>query len=582
MPAASPDQLEALLTQFKTLGGYIHPSINFQISSEKGIHAIYNCTEPLKADPQTPTEIIKVPDELTLSIKLAEEVFGVSVFPTGNRNGLLLFLLAKLRFDPGETFAGEEILSQKFRNYLDILPTGREIGTPLFWDADERDLIYGTDAISNMNNAMPTFIEEWYRVVNRLPKQLRPESFAEDLKFYENFKKTRNNFKPEQYVSYYNNPTSWTSFPAYLWAYAILTSRGFPYFVNPKNSARDVNEAVLIPVWDLLNHNITASIEWEFNDTTYDFKVKEPLNSGDEVLNNYGAKNNETLLLNYGFVLEKNEADSAGITLAIPADIPVSEALAFGLKLKTHQVSYTLDKLHRFPDELPDLLAYLVKTREEKALTLRNKLKGIEQLEVILQSKIEILKNKPNPKAGSLNSNYVKAAKIYKNTQRYFFQMALEETLKLEKSLLKKYKPLSFKTVYKNDTRFANAVLLSFGIEDYEKLSATDDIKHALLLWVIRVGNKKQVAKDQQANLPEWIYERYQHLLKTYTVDSSQVREFAGYFKSMEPVLRKVPEVFQVGDWNLRAFVIADAFISECTFTREVNNEVFFLHDARL
>lgn len=574
-------KLKSLLEKFISLGGYVHPSVEFKISPGKGIHATYTSSEPLVADAQNFPEIIRVPDEFTLSIKMAEEVFGVSVFPAGNRNSLLLFLLAKLRFDTKETFINEESISDKFKTYLEILPTGREIGSPLFWDADERDLIQGSDAILNMNNAIPTFIEEWYRAVNRLPKQLRPSSFEEDLKFYANFKANKNKFKPEQYVSYYNNPTSWTSFPAYLWAYAVLTSRGFPYFVNPKNGARDVNEAVLIPIWDLLNHNVSASIEWEYTES-YNFKIKETLKQGDEVLNSYGSKNNETLLLNYGFVLEHNEADNAGITFAIPADISISEALDFGVKLKSHQVSYTLDKLHRFPDELPNLLAYLVKTREEKALNIRNTLKGVEQLEVILQQKIENLKNKPNPKAGSLNSNYVKAAKIYKNTQRKYFQLALEETLKFEKSLLKKFKPLSFKAVYKNDKTFANAILLTMGIEDYEKLASTDDIKHALLLWVIRVGNKKQYPKDQAAQLPDWIHEKYQQLLKTSKVDTNQVKAFASYFKSMEPLLKNVPEVFQKGDWNLRAFVIADALISEVTFTREINNEIFFLHDARL
>ncbi|KAH3679938.1 hypothetical protein WICMUC_000681 [Wickerhamomyces mucosus] len=577
MPA-STQKLQSLLDDFRSAGGFIDKNISFEFSDSKGIHAIYTGEQNFDLT----KDLIKVPEDYTISVTLAEELFGLTIVPTGNRNVLLLFLLAKLRFDPNDTIINDVNVSQKFRSYIDILPTGREIGSPLFWTAEERDLIWGTDVVSSMTGAVPQFIKSWYTTVSKFNKNILPGTAEEDFKFYENFK-TSKDFKQEQFVSYYNQPQSWTSFPAYLWAFAILTSRGFPLFINPDKKAKDVNEAFLLPIFDLLNHDNKSKVEWELKDENYTFKVKSELSKGQEVLNSYGPKNNETLLLNYGFVLEKNDADNTGISLRIPDDLSVVEARSFGLDIKSHEVSYKIDHEHKLPIEFVNLLAFLVKTKEEKTLTLRNQVKGLKQLLQILTAKIEILKNQPVPQNNSINGKYIKNAKIYKNTQRQFFQTAFEDFLKVEKDILKKYKPLSFKTVFKNDKRFASALLLAFGIDSYEKLSKTDDINHAILLWLIRVGNKKHYPQDERAHLPDWIHDKYVKLLQTTKITANEVHEFTPYYNSLFPKLAEnIPEIFAKGDWNLRAFVIAEKLVDEIVVERQANNEMFILHDLRL
>jgi hypothetical protein len=515
-------------------------------------------------------ELLRVPEEITITPLLASQVFDITL--KGNRTSLTQLLLTKLRFDPQKTICDGTDLKNFFKPYLDILPTAAEIGSPLFYGV-ERQMIEGTDLSLTVDREIKKHLDDWYSVVQRVYAKLRPPTYDEEIKFYEVLKQG----KPGHFASYLNNPTSWTSFPAYLWSCAIFRSRAFPFILN-KDKAQDLNEAVLLPIFDLLNHDDQkAKVNWDFEDGQYIFRTQEPLEKDVEVFNSYGPKTNEELLLSYGFALEDNPNDKSTLSLRIPED-QVANAIKFGVHLKNNEVAFDITKSNPLPESLVTLFCFLLKNASETVVTLRNKLEGLKYLTSVLQQKLDVLK--PVKVQGSIDARIIKNAKIYRNTQKQLFQLCFQECVKLEKVLLKEYKPLSFKTIYKNDKGFASALLLIFGITSYEQLSKTDDLDRVLILWIIRCGNKKYY---KEKNLfPDMVAQMYQSVAQNITVTKKDIQNNIPVYKALFPsIAEKVPEVFGKGDWGIKNFVIAEEVRDKMCFERKASGEVFFLQDIK-
>ncbi|KAI9205672.1 uncharacterized protein BJ171DRAFT_441384 [Polychytrium aggregatum] len=104
-----------------------------------------------------------------------------------------------------------------------------------------------------------------------------------------------------------------------LWAYSAISSRAFPKSRLTKREEADdelpsvlgtASELCLYPVLDMLNHRRGYRIEWDATiDSGMSFITHESVAEGEELVNNYGAKGNENLLGNYGFVLDPNPED---------------------------------------------------------------------------------------------------------------------------------------------------------------------------------------------------------------------------------------------------------------------------------
>lgn len=557
------DKLASLLKWVSDNGAEISPSLEFRDTAD-GISCF--ATSSPSGD-----ELFTVPQVLAITPVLASDALGIQL--KGNRNALTQLLLAKLRFHDEETFVNGRDLKSFFKPYLDILPTSEETRSPYFWGV-ERELLKGTDADIAVDKAIMNHLEEWYSVVQKLDTKFRPSTYSEEIEFYSTLKTS----KPKHFAAYFNNPTSWMSFPAYLWSCAIFNSRAFPFILN-SSKAQDLNEAFLLPVFDLLNHNNQkADVKWDFEDNQYIFKTKQVLEQGSEVFNSYGPKTNEELLLNYGFVLEDNPDDKANISLRIPED-EVENAIKFGVDIQGHEVSFEITKKDPLPESLVVLFCFLLKNSSESVITLRNKLEGLKYLSSILQQKIDGLK--PVKVDGSIDPRVVKNTKIYRNAHKQFFQLCYEKCTSLEKQMLKEYKPLSFKTIFKTDKAFANALLLIFGITSYEQLSKTDDLDRVIILWLIRCGNKK--AYNEKNLFPDFILDTYQEVSKTVTVTRKDIQDNIPIYKALFPsIADKVPEVFGKGDWSIKQFVIAEEVRDKLCFERKTSREVLFLQNIRV
>jgi hypothetical protein len=77
----------------------------------------------------------------------------------------------------------------------------------------------------------------------------------------------------------------------------------------------------LFPVVDLLNHSGSAKVEWDFQPhSSFSLKLLDgdAFQPGQELFNNYAPKQNDELLLGYGFCLEDNPIEQFPLKLAFP------------------------------------------------------------------------------------------------------------------------------------------------------------------------------------------------------------------------------------------------------------------------
>jgi hypothetical protein len=101
-----------------------------------------------------------------------------------------------------------------------------------------------------------------------------------------------------------------------LWAATIFTSRAF---ISTHILPERETIPILFPVVDILNHSVTAKVEWDFQPHK-SFTLKclegERFQPGQELFNNYAPKQNDELLLGYGFCLAENPIEQFALKLA--------------------------------------------------------------------------------------------------------------------------------------------------------------------------------------------------------------------------------------------------------------------------
>lgn len=101
-----------------------------------------------------------------------------------------------------------------------------------------------------------------------------------------------------------------------LWAATIFTSRAF---ISTHILPDHETVPLLFPVVDILNHSVSARVEWDFQPrTSFSLKLLEgnSFAAGQELFNNYAPKQNDELLLGYGFCLEHNPIEQFPLKLA--------------------------------------------------------------------------------------------------------------------------------------------------------------------------------------------------------------------------------------------------------------------------
>ncbi|KAL2866609.1 SET domain protein [Aspergillus lucknowensis] len=120
------------------------------------------------------------------------------------------------------------------------------------------------------------------------------------------------------------------SWDLYVWASTIFVSRAFSAKVLsgvvPDLGVPEENISVLLPFIDILNHRPLAKVEWRAGTESVDFVVLEEVGADQEIANNYGPRNNEQLMMNYGFCLSDNPCDYRTVGLRAPPGSPLQIA----------------------------------------------------------------------------------------------------------------------------------------------------------------------------------------------------------------------------------------------------------------
>lgn len=89
--------------------------------------------------------------------------------------------------------------------------------------------------------------------------------------------------------------------------------------VNGYDAERDDSFGIMLPILDLLNHSPHQPITWSGSKTHVTFSTGETnsIAANSQIYNNYGPKDNEMLMMMYGFAIPNNVHDSYGLKLTM-------------------------------------------------------------------------------------------------------------------------------------------------------------------------------------------------------------------------------------------------------------------------
>lgn len=186
--------------------------------------------------------------------------------------------------------------------YLKMLPKPEQLLTPLHFTEKELELFKGSHLYAATADRRDVLKNEWQECLDYLVT-------------------TSNG-------GVYRGRYTWER---YLTAATYLSSRAFPSTLvskNPSIAALKDSYPVLVPGVDALNHGRGRAVSWIVDPLPPPDSEKEaerylglsllvhlPSRSGEELLNNYGAKPNSELILGYGFSLEGNSNDTIVLSI---------------------------------------------------------------------------------------------------------------------------------------------------------------------------------------------------------------------------------------------------------------------------
>lgn len=609
-------------------GAIIDPHVSFE-KNEHGISGRYN-SEPVHSDKSDSNKcesdsLIGIPVSLAMTPKTAVESlgnFGSSLYEkSSNINSVLKFYLCLER-------TSAKINKSFYKPYISLLPSLQDINSPYTWNEEEKKFLKGTNLGNSLNENIAQLVEEWWYAINLIdPEQLdlkTPEQHFVNMKFYYEYK-----FYTDNDMHEYLNTCdldNWTSFPNFLWASLILKSRSFPYYLFQDYVTDPIkpDEAMLLPLIDLLNHSMKAKVNWSVEKNKkkegipYFCFTSESVVENSELFNNYGMKGNEELLLAYGFCIEDNVADSAALKIKVPIDF-LPELEKQGVKLPQlndyttsvvrqaipeQSTSSTVDykkfedgllffiTVDNVPENLIKLFQCLVRNTWEESqkstITLRMKLAGLNQLRQAIESKSDILSNIKLPATST--SRNIATISIYLQSQRKIFNGAIKTIKRLEKKILtdpkSKNNLITLKSVYKKDKKFQQALLICLGISSYEQILDSEFQDQFWLLYLIRCYNRNEYINiedeenvdedgDDENYLPEWIYKEFCKISSESSGNTpAEIMQYKDLYLGLIPQLAQAaPEVFGRGKWRVDELIYSAKLLELISFVRGKEQE---------
>ncbi|KAH3663467.1 hypothetical protein WICMUC_005906 [Wickerhamomyces mucosus] len=497
--------IQALLGWAKENGALIDPILEFKYKEGRGVYGIANRT----LDVPSTSPQIKIPQNLIIKDDLAISHFGklegISV------NGAIKLLVAKLKYSNGQVWANGTDLKSFFAPYINLLPQGKETNSVFFWNEEELKILENTNLGGALDDKLNAIFDEWLSLLKSLPSKFHDEEYKQDLEFANTFK----GLKRSEFLEYLSMTThSWTSFASFLWSTIIFTSRAFPH--NIIDSKCQPGQAILLPLIDLLNHDNQTKVEWKYETVQtkgyFSLNNKDILKEGDEVLNNYGAKGNEELLLGYGFAIENNKNDSIALRVKLPLE-KINSLYQNGVKIpriedytqfafdSSHQsdtsgpteqdiqngLLYFVNKSSLIPENLLQLFSFLNRNETENSFTLRSRLEALQQLRSALDRKKVLLNDFHVLDQTKADSKLIAFGDIYRQGQSEIYKLSISEIKKTEKDLLNQYKSKiqTLKKIYKRDEQLQELLSDNFCWNRYDIIEQEDFVDATLFIWII-------------------------------------------------------------------------------------------------
>ncbi|KAF1930107.1 SET domain-containing protein [Didymella exigua CBS 183.55] len=273
---------EDLIAWFTRNGGWMSPDVHIVHNESQGHH--------MRALRPTTPEVVACPLKLTLSsLNLdsdQKEVLPITS-PLQQCRGripdhILTYLLLIEQRNKGN--------DSPWHHYIACLPAVESMTTPLWFGEEDVAFLAGTSLAPALKERKADYQKQWEHAVSVIREV--GVAWADEV-----------------------------DFESLLWAATIFTSRAF---ISTHILPEIETVPILFPVVDILNHSVTAKVEWDFKPhqsftlrclDSSDFTVNE------ELFNNYAPKQNDELLLGYGFCLENNPIEQFALKLAFQPEL---------------------------------------------------------------------------------------------------------------------------------------------------------------------------------------------------------------------------------------------------------------------
>ncbi|KAL4821766.1 hypothetical protein BDW67DRAFT_189717 [Aspergillus spinulosporus] len=284
-----------LLEWMRTHGGSLHENVYISHDDSRGTHIRVK-----EGGVSGNTHIIKTPIATTMSYLNAIDFHaGYAHFPAHDVKFPSSFIEkisseeVAIFFLIGQYLRGPESF---WHPYIRTLPQPGSLTTlPYYEEEDDLEWLEGTSLLQARKQKVALLREKY----ERSRDELRKSGFQDAEKY---------------------------SWDLYLWASTIFVSRAFSEKVLsgviPEHEMPE-NNSVLLPFIDILNHRPLAKVEWRAGKQNVDFVILEDVNVNEEIANNYGPRNNEQLMMNYGFCLANNPCDYRTVSLRAPPGSPL-------------------------------------------------------------------------------------------------------------------------------------------------------------------------------------------------------------------------------------------------------------------
>ena len=306
--------------------GYLFPDVRIAHSPSKGFHLIVAEDRAVEAQ----TRIVSCPMSATMSVLNALDITPFSCHGTKFPKAFLDNNIR--RPEVLQTFfLMEQYLmadTSWWAAYIKTLPTPTNVDELQFETEEDIAWLEGT----NLKAGFATQTTKWQSMYCNALRELKILGWPRALQ----------------------SDYSWDLFR---WAATMFGSRSFTSEVladtEPADRARMSGRmgikraehipqlfkdrfAVLLPLLDVLNHRPAAQVEWQARSTFVGLQVLDRFDAGQELCNNYGPRENEGLLMSYGFTIEGNPFDHVGISLRIPPGSPIEDARSWEKDTRSH------------------------------------------------------------------------------------------------------------------------------------------------------------------------------------------------------------------------------------------------------